>query len=199
MFVNSYSYDGDCYFTLQYNGDVLDAATSLDTWLLDPPAEYPYFCYFITGSETGLTGGIRLTGATSGAVIKVGKVITTGGALGSDTGAGIIFFQKVSGEIVSGENLDIGATVYAVSASVALDVPVGCKPRSVFMMVETNSIRIALGGVAPVNAAGTPAAFGAVITANQSTAINGWKNCKSLQIINAASGSNAVVNMMVLY
>jgi hypothetical protein len=192
----AFAYDGDAYITLQYNGDVLDAATALDEWILSPKREYPHYCYFTAGQSTSLVDGVKLTGQTSGAVIKVGRVITTGGALGSSTGAGILFFYKVSGELVSGENLRVSTTTYAVAGSGALDSPL-VPARSAFVSVETNSIRIACGGVSPTNAAGTPASFGVLLQNTQSTVVGGWKSVRTLKMINAASGSSSSTTVIV--
>lgn len=195
-----HTYDGDAFITLQYDGDVLDSAKGLDEWILHPKGQqYNHYCYFISGQSTSLVDGVKLTGQTSGAVIKVGRVITTGGALASNTGAGIMFFQKLSGEIVSGENLRVSTTTYAVSASASLDAPIGRPARSAFIVVETNDIRIACGGVAPTNSAGTPANFGVLISSGQNTVIGGWHSVKTLQMIHAASGSNASVTVIVSY
>ena len=195
-----HTYDGDAFITLQYNGDVLDTAASLDDWILNPRTQqYAHYCYFISGQSTSLVDGVTLTGQTSGAVIKVGRVITTGGALASNTGAGILFFQKVSGEIVSGENLRVSTTTYAVSASAAIDAPLGRQARSVFIVVETNSIRFTCGGVAPTNAAGTPANFGILMINGQNTVIGGAQSVRTLKMIHAASGSNAAVTVVVSY
>lgn len=195
----SFVYDGDAYFTLQYNGDVLDTAQGLDSWILNPSEQYPYYCFFNSGQSTSLVDGVSLTGQTSGAVIRVGRVITTGGALGSNTGAGVLFFYKVSGEIVSGENLRVSTTTYCIAASAARQAPVGLQARSITVMVETNSIRYTCGGVAPTNAAGTPASFGVLVAANENFTVSGWHDVRTFQIIHAVSTSNAAVNMIVRY
>ena len=190
--------DGDAYFTLQYNGDILDTATGLDSWLLNPHTEYPNYCYFNQAQNAGLVDGVTLTGQTSGAVIKVGRVVLTGGAVAS-AGAGVLFFQKISGTISTGENLRVSTTTYAVAASGMLDSPVGCQARAMLLQAETNAIRLAMGDVNPTNAAATPASFGVIINSGESTNISGAKNISSLKIIHAASGSNAAVNMVIYF
>lgn len=194
----AFNYDGDAYFTLQYDGDVLDSAVGLDSWLLNPPEGY-VFCYFNQGQNAGLVDGVKLTGQTSGAVIKVGRVIIPGGAIGSSNAQGILFFKPISGSIVSGENLRVSTTTYAVSASATLQPPSGLQARSIFVSVETNTIRFACGGVAPTNAAGTPASFGVPLRDKENVVISGWQDVKTFQMIHAASGSNAVVNVIVYY
>jgi hypothetical protein len=190
---------GDCYFTLQYNGDVLDSAKSIDSWLLKPSLDYKYFCYFTAGQSASLVDGVSLTGQTSGAVIKVGRVITTGGALGSSTGTGVLIFQKVSGQIVSGENLRVSTTTYCVAGSASSDMPLGQPVRSLFLSVETNSIRFTVGNVAPTNSAGTPASFGTLLKDTQTAIITSWKDCSNFKMINAVSTSNASVSVDITY
>jgi hypothetical protein len=190
--------DGECYFTLQYNGDILDTATGLDSWIIQPPIEYPRYLYFNRG-YTGLVDGVTLTGGTSGAVIKVGHVVLTGGALSGTTGAGVIFFRPVSGTIASGETLTSSGTLaYAVSKP--FDSPVGAKARSLFIQVETNTIRVAMGGATPTNSADTGEAnFGFPVYANENLMISGFQNVESYKAIHAVSTSNAVVNLNVYY
>lgn len=199
MYNQVFPYDGDCCFSFQYNGDVLDTAAGLDSWILQPRREYPRYCYFKVG-YTGLVDGVLLVGATSLAVIKVGHVALTGGVLGSTTGTGVLFFSKVSGTIVSGENLQIGGTgtVYAVTVSGQLNAPL-TMASAVSLDVETNSIRYTLGGVAPTNAVITPTNFGVLLAAGLHRFIAGSTNVRNLQMIHAASGSNAVVNVEVFF
>lgn len=191
-------YDGDCLVFLQYNGNVLDTAAGLDDWLLNPRINYPYFCYFNQGQSASLVDGVSLTGQTSGAVIKVGHVITTGGTLGGSDGVGILFFSKTSGEIQSGENLRVVATTYCVAGSIAKAAPLG-KPKAVSLDVETNNIRYALGGFTPTSSTGTPASYGILLVATLSKYIAGTQNVASLQMIHAAGASNAVVNVGIYY
>jgi hypothetical protein len=193
------TFDGDTFFTLQYNGDVLDAATALDSWLLQPPINFPYFCYFNQGQSTSLIDGVTLTQATSGAVIKVGRVITTGGALGSSTGAGVLFFQKVSGEIDATHALQVGASTYCYPVSLALNSPLGLPARAIFISVETNSIRFCTGGEVPTNAAGTPANFGTLLRDTQDIVLTSYLDMRNLQMISAVSTSNATVNVAIKY
>jgi hypothetical protein len=193
------TYTGDSYFQLQYDGDVLDAAKALDAWLLQPPPDYPHYCYFSSGQNAGLVDNVTLTGQTSGAVIEVGRVIIPGGVIGSSNAQGILFFKRRSGNIVSGENLRVSTTTYCVSTSGELDSPIGQQARSALITVETNTIRVALGGATPTNTAGTPASFGTPIAASNSMSITSWKDIKDLKMIHAASGSNAVVNVVVSF
>ena len=193
------TYSGDTYFTLQYNGNVLDTATSLDGWILQPPPDYPKFCYFISGQSTSLADGVVLTGQTSGAVIEVGRVITTGGTLAGSDGTGILFFKRRSGNIASGENLRVSTTTYCVTGSTALDAPIGQQARSVTISIETNSVRFTLGGVTPTNSAGTPASFGTLLKDTQSATFTSWRDMKNFKMIHAASASNATVNVEVQY
>ena len=195
-------YDGDTFFALQYNGDALDSATGLDPWFLDPMEppqnDYKYFCYFNQGQSASLMDGVTLTGQTSGAVIKVGRVITTGGVLLSSTGAGVLIFRKVSGEIASGENLRVSSTTYCVSASIALAKPL-TKPKAVFLSIETNSVRYFCGGVTPTNAVGTPANLGVLLRDTQDIVLTSYLDMRTFKMINAASGSNATVNVEIKY
>jgi hypothetical protein len=195
-----FAYNGDSYFTLRYDGDILDAARHLDPWILEPHADYPRFCYFNTG-YTGLVDGIRLVGATSGAVIVVGHVVLTSGTLAGTVGEGVLFFREVSGVIVSGENLQIGGAgqVYAVTASVMLDAPVGQTARGLFVQAETNSVRFTIGGLTPTTSTGTPASLGVLLQPNENVQIMGRKDVVDFQIIHAVAASNASVNMIVSY
>ena len=197
MSILTFPSTGDTFFTLQYNGDILDAATAIDSWILQPHQDYPKYCYFNVGSEAGLVDGITLTSA-SGAVIKVGHVALTGGALGSDTGAGVLFFREVSGNIISGEALNVGATLYCNAASGALDCPLNAAV-ALFVAVETNTIRYALGGATPSNAAATPASFGTPVYALGYGSFIGWKDVSQFKMIHAASGSNATVTVNVMF
>lgn len=192
-------HNGDTYFTLQYNGDILDSATGLDTWLLQPKPDYPHFCYFHSGQSVSLVDGVTLTGETSGAVIRVGRVVLTGGTLAGGTGIGILMFYPVSGNIVSGENLRVSTTTYCVAASAALDCPVGKPPKQLCLSVETNSIRFTCGSVAPTTSSGTPSSFGVLVQDGQTANISGLRDIKNFKMIHASSASNAVVHVEVLY
>ena len=190
--------DGECYFTLQYNGDVIDAAKSLDDWILNPRPDYPNYCYFDRGA-TGLVDGVTLTGGTSGAVIKVGRVVLTGGTLSGTTGAGVLFFQLVSGTLAKGEILDYGGTL-GYSASVMLDAPVGARARALFVQVESNDIRFCMGGATPTNSAATPANLGTIIKGiPENMMVSGFKNVETFKMIHAVSTANAAVNIHVYY
>lgn len=191
--------DGECYYTLQYNGDILDTAKGLDDWILQARTEYPRYCFFNAGQSTSLVDGVSLTGQTSGAVIKVGRVVLTGGALGSNTGAGVLFFREVSGKIASGENLRVSTTTYCVAASGMLDAPVGALARALFVQVEANSVRFAMGGATPTNAGDTPANFGTIINANENLMVSGFKNVSTFKLIHAANSANANVNLQVYF
>jgi hypothetical protein len=193
------TYTGDSYFQLQYDGDVLDSAKGLDEWILQPKPDYRHYCYFSSGQNAGLVDGVVLTGQTSGAVIEVGRVIIPGGVIGSSNAQGILFFKRRSGNIVSGENLRVSTTTYCVSTSGELDAPIGRPAKSVLVTVETNTIRVAYGGATPTNSAGTPASFGTAVPANGSISATSWKDIKDLKMIHAASGSNAVVNVVVSF
>jgi len=194
----AFNYDGDAYFTLQYDGDVLDAAKGLDSWILQPPDGY-LFCYFKQGQNAGLIDGVTLTGQTSGAVIKVGRVIIPGGAIGSSNAQGVLFFRPISGNIVTGENLRVSTNTYCVTTSATLQPPTGMMARSILLVVETNTIRFAIGGVTPTNAAGTPASFGVPLVAGENIVISGWHDVRTFQMIHAVSTSNGVVNVVVHY
>jgi hypothetical protein len=188
--------NGDAHIYLQYNGDVLDTATGIDAAVITPPTQY--FCYYQQGGETGLVDGVKLTGQTSGAVIKVKKVVLTGGTIAADSATGVLFYEKISGTISSGENLRVSSTTYAISASGELDAP-QTPASAIFLSVETNTIRYAAGGFTPTNATGTPASYGTPIVANGSITIIGTKDVHDFKMINAAAGSNAVVNVHVMY
>ncbi len=194
-----FSTSGSTYYTLRYNGDVLDSATKIDSWIQQHPRyqEFPSYCFFNQSANAGLVNGVTLTGQTSGAVIHVGRVVLTGGAVAS-AGMGVLIFKAISGEVVSGENLRVGATTYCVAASARLDCPSG-PARSLYIMVETNNIRYALGGATPTNSAATPADFGGLVPASSNLSISGTKDVSDFQIIHAASGSNAAVTVFVIF
>jgi hypothetical protein len=191
MFIDSRFYDGDPRFTLQYGS--LNTATTFDSWLIQPHQEYPYYCYFNQAANAGLVDGVTLTGQTSGAVIKVGHVVLTQGALNSG-GMGVLFYQIVSGVIATGENLRVSSTTYCVASSKQLDCPL-TPVRSIYITVETNTIRYCIGGSTPTNSAATPASFGIPLTANQNIVLASGNNISSFSMINAVSNSLAVVDV----
>lgn len=195
-----FTVDGDCLVTLQYGGDTLDSATKINSWLLDQKQspEFNHFCYFIQGQNAGLVDGVTLTGQTSGAVIVVGRVITTNGAVGSSDALGILIYKITSGEIVSGENLRVAAATYAVSASIRRPRPI-FEPRAIMLDVETNNIRFTLGGSTPTTSTGTPASYGTLLSAGASKYISGYVNISQFQMIHAIAASNAVVNVSLFY
>jgi len=200
MFMNVYLYDGDPKYTLQYGGDSLDAATMIDNALVNPLQNFPYYCHFNAAANAGLVAGVTLTGQTSGAVIKVGKVVLTQGAVAS-AGMGILFYTTTtydSARIVSGENLRVGNTTYCVALSGHTDAPMSVA-RSIFITAETNTIRYCVGGATPTNAGATPASFGVPLTAGQSIVLSSPHELYTFSMINAASGSNAVVNIIVCF
>ena len=192
-----FPYDGDAYLFVQYNGDNLDAVSSLPSEVIQPSTKY--FCYFNQGQNAGLVDGVTLTGQTSGAVVVVKCVYLTGGALLSNTGAGILFYTRISGNVISGENLRVGTTTYCVASSGQLDTPYGRIARAIFISVESNDARFTFSGVSPTNTAGTPANLGHLIQPNENVVISGWKNVKDFKLISAVSTSNAVVNMTIHY
>jgi hypothetical protein len=195
----AFIYDGDAYIYLQYSGDGLDSAVSLDSAILEPDSNTKYYCYFKQGQNAGLVDGVQLTGQTSGAVIKAKKIITSAGAVGTSDATGVMFYDKVSGTVVSGENLRVSTTTYAVSASKQLDAPVGRKARAILLTVETNSIRFTQSGVSPTSSTGTPASFGHLILDTGSVTISGYKNVRDFKMINAVAASNAVANLTIYY
>ena len=197
---------GDTYITLQYGGSSLNTATAIDSWLLQPNPEYPFFCYFNQSASASLVDGVTLTGATSTAVIKVGRVVLTQGSAAS-AGMGVLFFRydvsnPVGKVILSGENLQVSSSTYCVAASGKLDAPL-TPARALFLAVETNTIRYASGGVAPTNSTATPASFGIPIVSSSGIAtyasIVGWKDVNSFQMLNAISGTLATVTVSVQF
>lgn len=200
MFLNVFSYDGDPKYTLQYGGDTLDAVNTLDDALVNPRVTTPYYCHFNAAANAGLALGVTLTGQTSGAIVKVGKVVVTQGTV-SSAGMGVLFYTTStydSARIVAGENLRVGNTTYCVASSGHTDAPMTVA-RSIFIVVETNTIRYAVGGVIPTNGAATPASFGVPLVAGQSLVLSSPIQLNTFSMINAASGSNAVVNIVVCF
>jgi hypothetical protein len=188
---------GDTYFTVQYNGDILDTAQGIDKWLLQPSEQFPRFCYFNAGQNAGLVDGVTLTGQTSGAVILVGHVSLTGGVVTS-TGQGVLFFREISGHIVSGENLRVSTTTYCVATSGPLNCPL-TPARSLMIQVETAALRYAIGGATPSNAAATPESFGGPFPAGSSLNVAGWHDVTTFKMIHADSSANAVVTVFVQF
>ena len=195
MYVQAYVYDGDPRFLLQYGGDSLDTATTIDSWLIQPNQKYPFYCHYTQAGNAGLVNGVQLTGATSGAVIKVGHVVLTQGAVAS-AGMGILFFQFISGKILNGENLQVGGVTYCVAASGQQDAPL-TPARSIFVSVETDTIRYCIGGATPTNAAGTPANFGIDLPALSNIVLSSPSSITTFSMLNAASESNATVEMVI--
>ncbi len=191
------TYEGDAYFDLQYSGDGLDAATSIDADLLQPATKY--YCYFNQGQNAGLIDGVQLTGQTSAAVILVKSVVITAGAVGTSDAIGVLLYEKVSGTISSGENLRVSTNTYAVAASGQLDAPIGMPARSIGYSVESNAMRFCMAGATPTTSAGTPASFGINMANGASVIISGWKNVKDFKMINAVSTSNAKANITVFF
>ncbi len=190
-------YDGDTYFSLQYNGNILDTATGIDKALLMPNVKY--FCYFQQGQNAGLVDGVTLTGQTSGAVLKVKDVVTTGGAVGSSDATGVLLIEKVTGTLVSGENLRVSTTTYAVAASGLLDTPFGMQAKSLMVSVETNTCRFFTSGLTPTSSTDTPASYGIPLLDTTNIVINGWKNVNDFKIIHAVEASNAVVHIEIAF
>ena len=193
MYVIAYQYDGDPRFTLQYGGSSLNTATSFDSWLIQPHQEFPFYCYFNQAANAGLVDGVTLTGQTSGAVIKVGHVVLTQGALNS-AGMGVMFYQIVSGIIATGENLRVGNTTYCVASSKQLDCPL-TPVRSIYLTIESNTIRYCIGGSTPTNTGATPASFGIPLTAGQNIVLSSGNNIALFSMINAVSASLAAVDV----
>lgn len=196
----TFNHSGNTAFFLQYNGNILDTASALDSWIRNPNAhadQYPFYCYFNQSANAGLVDGVKLTGQTSGCVITVGKVVLTGGAIAS-AGLGILFFRYDSGyvAITSGENLRVSTTTYCVAASGTLHTP-RQRAKTLVISVEDNNIRYAVGGVTPTVDSGTPDGLGILIEPGSGVSINGPADVDSFMLIHAAAASNATVHIAV--
>lgn len=198
--IQVFNHSGNTAFFLQYNGNILDTAAGLDSWIRNPNAharDYPYYCYFNQSASASLVDGVQLTGQTSGAVIKVGRVVLTGGAVAS-AGLGVLFFYYPSSyvAITSGENLRVSSTTYCVAASSTLNTPKQ-RAKSLLVAVEDNDIRYTVGGVTPTVTSGTPDGLGILVNPNSGFTINGPADVDSLMMIHAAAAANATVHVAV--
>lgn len=195
MLMSAYLYDGDPRFILQYGGNGMATAQTIDPWLVQPLPAFPEYCHFNQAQNAGLVAGVTLTGATSGAVITVGKVALTQGTI-SSAGMGVLFYRPISGHVVVGENLQLAASTYCVSGSAQRDTPLN-KARSILVAVETNAIRYCVGGPIPTTSAGTPASFGVPLSVGQIIVLSGEPTMDTFSWINAVSASNAVLDMVI--
>jgi hypothetical protein len=196
-----FNHSGNTAFFLQYNGNILDTAQGLDSWIRNPNAharDYPFYCYYNQGQNAGLVDGVQLTGQTSGTVIKVGRVVLTGGALGSSTGLGVLFFNYVGAHTVltSGENLRVSTTTYCVAASSTLHTPAQ-RAKSAVVMVEDYDIRYTIGGVTPTVTSGTPDGLGILVAPDSGFTLNGPADVDSFMMIHALAANNATVHVAV--
>lgn len=66
-----------------------------------------------TNGTLALAEGNVITGGTSGATATVARVVMSAGTYGAGTAAGILIVTGVTGTFSAGEDLKIGATVYA--------------------------------------------------------------------------------------
>lgn len=73
---------------------------------------------FTTGGTNVLTDGAAINGATSGATATIQRVVLQTGSWAAGTAAGYLILGPVTGAFVSGENIRVGVTAYAVSSSV---------------------------------------------------------------------------------
>ena len=188
---------GEASITALWNDAILNTATKLDAALLHPPSSYwtPF-----TSGDAGLLKGARLTSASNAGVVQVTAVVLTVGAL-TGAGQGILFFDKVSGEIAKADVLKIGGssgTAECTAKSAALSCPM-LPATSAFISVETNAIRMCASGTSPTNSAGTPAGFGHYIFPTQSFSMSGWSTMKNFSMINAISGTLAVVTVTIQF
>lgn len=203
MYVQAYGYDGDSKFTVQYGGSTLNSATSFDERLLginhdNQLAKWPKYIHFNQAQSASFVRGVQLTGATSGTIINAGPVVITQGTAASG-GMGILFYNidassPLNAQIVSGENLQVGASTYCVAASNQSDTPL-TPIRSVYITVETNTIRYCIGGAQPTNSGATPASFGIPLTAGQNIVLSSGYMLQTFYMINAVSGSTATVDV----
>jgi hypothetical protein len=199
--MNTFDMMGIAGLYLKYSGDLVDVAQSLSTHVLHPPSRT--YMRFSVGVATLVTG-VRLVGQSSNAVLTVNGVVVTAGTLSGNDGAGIIFVTVVSGTPQDGENLRISATTQCVSRSTVITIPAphwGAEiARAVFVQVETNSIRLLWDGSTPTTSGETgDVSFGFLLTDAQSIPLKGEQNVKNLKFINAATASNAVVNLAIYY
>jgi len=190
-------YDGDAYFYLQYGGDTLDAVSTIDTYLLNPPTKY--FVQFEVGQNAGLVDGVKLTGQTSGAVIIVKRVVIAQGAVGTSDAQGVLLYDRISGTVSAGENLRVSTTTYCVATTGQLETPMGQPARALSISCETNSVRFCFNGDTPTNSAGTPASHGHLIRANENMTVVGYSNVRNFKMMNAVSTSNGVINVTIHY
>ena len=198
MFNYVWNYDGDSKYTLQYGGSSLNTATSFDNWLMQGRQQYPCYIHFNQAASASLVDGVTLTGATSGAKIKVGHVVITQGTAAS-AGMGVLFYTPLSDTIVvTGENMQVGASTYCVAASNQAYTPL-TPIKSVYITVESNTIRYCIGGDTPTNSAGTPASFGIPLTAGQNIVLSSGYNLSTFSMINAVSASLATVDVTFNY
>ena len=199
--MNTFDMYGVAGLYLKYSGDLVDVAQSLSTHVLHPPVRT--YMRFTAGIATLVTG-VTLTGQTSNAVVTVNGVVVTSGTLAGTDGAGIIFVTVVSGTPVTDENLRIATTTQCISRTAVITIPTphwGAEiARAVFLQAETNSIRLLWDGSTPTTTSETgDTSFGFILGALESIPIKGEQNVKNLKFINAATASNAVVNIEVYY
>jgi hypothetical protein len=186
---------------LKYSGDLVDVAQSLSTHVLHPPSRT--YMRFSAGVATLVTG-VTLTGQTSGAVVVVKGVVVTAGTLAGNDGAGIFFVSVTSGVPQTDENWRVATTTYCVSRTALLTIPSphwGAEiARAAFVQAETNSIRLLWDSSPPTTTSETgDTSFGFLLNATESIPIKGELNVKNLQFVNAATASNAVVNIGIYY
>lgn len=190
---NVFPQTGEAGITVQYSGSLLNTATALDTNLLQPPTKH--YMMFTSGDTPMVVGG-TLTGATSAATSQIVAVVLTSGAL-TGAGAGIVFVRNIIGTYTAGETVT-GKCVLNTSQIDCGDK--GMIAKSIFLSVETNSLRINwTPGQAPTNSAATPASFGHLVLAGQNTEIIGYANAKNFQAINAVSATTGVLNVTVKF
>jgi hypothetical protein len=195
--MQTFNVTGEEGITVQYSGDVLDVAVSLDANLINPPCQF--YVMFTSGVAT-LVKGVKLTGQTSTNTCRVKAVVVTSGTLAGNDGAGILFLEELSGPITATENLRVSTTTYCIANTTQIDCKAeGMSAKSMFLTVETNTLRINWTGASPTTSAGTPASFGHPITAGQSIEISGNVNVKNFKMINAATASNGVANITIKY
>ncbi len=199
--MNTFDMYGVAGLYLQYSGNLVDVAQSLSSHVLHPPVRT--YMRFSAGVATLVTG-VTLTGQTSAAVIVVKGVVVTAGTLAGNDGAGIIFVTVTSGVPQTDENWRVATTTYCVSRTAVITMPsahwASEVARAVFVQAETNSIRLLWDGSTPTTTSETgDTSFGFILGALESIPIKGEQNVKNLQFINAATASNAVVNLALYY
>jgi len=193
-----FPYEGDAYLTLKYSGSILASAVSLDPYVIKPTTNY--YIHFHSGQNAGLVDGVTLVGQTSGGVVRVDRVLITGGVISSNNAVGVLFCEHISdNKIISGENLRVSTTTYCVAHTSLLSTPFSLSARALFLTVETNSLRVSYSGVPPTSGSGTPSAFGHLVKSDNTFRVSGWKSVKDFKMIANDTSNLPTVTITVYY